>query len=159
MGKPALKLSLADQWREALADLEVKHPNPLARPKLLVHGIEDATLTVSIEQHRDTRGVNDTLWSEFPISNVRLTFFPGEKMARIWIAAAWAGYLQHEALELVSVGDENPLDPHQQPYPLNPWNRGLRDGFPPVLDRDTLIASLAVVMDREHAIRMVEAEL
>lgn len=111
---------------------------------------------VAIDNHCDTRGKNDSLWSSFEISNVRLTFFPGVTLARMWIAAAWAGYIQHEALELVEVDGVNPLDPHAQPDNAIPQNRGLRDGLPPVLNRNTLIDGLAVVMDREHAVRLVE---
>jgi hypothetical protein len=76
------------------------------------------------------------------------------------LVRAWSGALasvQHEALELVTVGDleTRPLCPHAEPYAENPCNRGLRDGLSPELTPESLIGALAVVMDREHAERLV----
>lgn len=112
-------------------------------------------LFLSISNHRDTGDANNSVWGSFTISNVRLAFFPGVELARMWVAAAWSGYLQHEALELVTVDGIAPLNPHLEPYEMNPWNRGLRNGLPSVLTRESMIEAFAVVMDRECAVRLV----
>lgn len=147
--------TLASLWTRALSGVVIRHPNPSARPSIAIGDELEPMLLFSIGNHRDTGDKNHGQWSTFVISNVRLTFFPGEALARMWVAAAWAGYVQHEALELVTVDGVSPLDPHRKPYATNPWNRGLRDGLPPVLTRETLVAALAVVMDREHAERLI----
>lgn len=144
-------MTLEAQWADALSGISLRHPNPKARPLLSLSGAHSPVLVISISGHQDTRGKNNGAWGSFTISNVRLSYFPGTRLAQIWIAAAWAGYIQHEALEMVEVDGVNPLDPHQEPYETNPWNRGLRDGFPPVLTPDTLITALSVVMDRGAA--------
>lgn len=152
--------TVAEQWNDALKGLVIRHPNPSARPLLFIENAEvDPVLFLSISNHRDTGDANDPAWDSFTISNVRLTFFPGAKLARMWVAAAWSGYLQHEALELVTVDGVAPLNPHEQPYRSNPWNRGLRNGFPSVLTRESMINSFAVAMDREHAIRLMSEEV
>lgn len=148
------RATLARLWTEALAGVVVRHPNPSARPVFRISDDTEPLLLVSIGNHRDTRGKNDGQWSSFVIANVRLTFFPGVVLARQWVAAAWGGYIQHESLELVECDGVNPLDPHQQPDDSIPWNRGLRDGFPPVLTPETLIKALAVVMPEADAERL-----
>ncbi len=149
--------TIADQWRDALRGLVIRHPNPAARPLLVVEAaLGEPVLFLSISNHRDTGDANGPSWKSFTISNVRLTFFPGARLARLWVAAAFSGYLQHEALELVTVDGVAPLNPHEEPYETCPWNRGLRDGLPPVLTRETMTTALAVVMDRAHAERLME---
>ncbi len=150
-------MTVAEQWADVLKDVVVRHPNPSALPSFSVEQSDgDPVMLVSIANHCDTAGKSDARWGSFTISNVRLTYFPGAELARIWVAAAWSGYLQHEALELVTVNGVSPLDPHAPPYRTNPWNRGLRSGFPPVLTPETLVESLAVVMEREHAQLLVK---
>lgn len=149
-----MSLDLYRLWGAAIRKTVVRHPNHEARPILDLRPDTAPLLVWSIENHRDTRDTRDVKWEAFTLSNIRLTFWPGERLAIAWIAAAWAGYLQHEALELVTVDGENPLDPHRQPYPLNPWNRGLRDGMPPELTPETLVRALAVVMPEDEARRM-----
>lgn len=148
------RATLASLWTGALSGVVVRHPNPSARPMFRISDDTEPLLLVSIGNHRDTRGKNDGQWSSFVIANVRLTFFPGVELARKWLAAAWAGYIQHEALEMVECEGANPLDPHQQPDSTIPWNRGLRDGFPPELTPATLVKALAVVMPDADAERV-----
>lgn len=128
-------------WERALKGLRVRHPDPSGLPRIsFSHG----------HLHVGCGNVTDTLTStprDLPIASVRLDYFPGDDLARKWFAAAWAGYLQHEALELVTYEGVSPLDAHAEPYATNPYNRGLRDGFPPVLNRETLVRAFAVVMD------------
>jgi hypothetical protein len=137
----------AAAWRSALSALEVRHPNGRSRavlhvsdghPPMLYVGLDETSCTRTGETKRD-----------FAISTVRLTYFPGVEVAQKWFAAAWVGYLQHEALELVTLAadrDVTILDPHAEPYPKNPVNRGLREGFPLELTQDTLCRTLALVM-------------
>lgn len=143
---------IATCWRAALAGLEVRHPNGRSRavlrvsdgdPPVLYVGLDETTCTLTGERKVD-----------FAISCVRLTYWPGERLARAWFAAAWAGYLLHEALELVTLAGDRAakvLDPHAAPYATNPLNRGLRDGFPVELTPSSLLATLRLVMDRADA--------
>lgn len=138
---------LAEQWRAALADVVIRHPNRESRVFVTIS--DEAMLMLSLDATRDSRDPNHVM-TPFVISNVQLTYFPGERLARQWLAAAWAGYIQHEALELVTIGGttKRPLDPHQPPFV---FDRGLRDGLPVELTPETLISSLAAVMPRETA--------
>lgn len=138
---------IARAWSAALRCLEVRHPNGRSRailrvtdgkPPELYVGLDETTCTLTGETKRD-----------FAISTVKLTYFPGVDLAQMWLAAAWVGYLQHEALELVTLaGDRSVkiLDPHAEPYPTCAVNRGLRDGFPLELTPATLCRTLALVM-------------
>ncbi len=146
-------MSKLEQWREALDELKVVHPDRRCTPILnLVPN--PLRLEVSLDRAWSTR-TGEFLRSPFKISTVYLTFFPGKKLAQQWFAAAWAGYLQHEALEYTSAGSANPLDPHTEPYDTNPFNRGLRDGFPVELTVATLHKALETVMSRIQAINVM----
>lgn len=149
------KSNMMRLWESALHDLDVRHPRRDSVPVLKLLDGDPPRLQVSVQMHAST--VDDKPILELPISTVNLHIWPGLTLARQWIAAAWAGYLQHEALELVTVGErtERPLDPHQQPYATNPYNRGLRDGFPVDLGWDSLVDALSVVMNRNHAAALV----
>lgn len=149
-------MTIAEQWRAALADVRIRHPNPEYPVTLTIH--DDGVLQIGLAWTRDSRDPSNII-RDFVVSNVRLTYFPGVRLARKWLAAAWAGYTQHEALELVTVGDleTRPLDPHEDPYTTCPWNRGLRDGFPVELTPSSMIDALAVVMDHDAARVLVGA--
>ena len=141
-------MDLATQWRSALADVRIRHPNRESRVNVTIDDQPDGpVLLLSLDQTRDSRDPEKII-SPFMISCVRLTYFPGVKLARQWLAAAFAGYIQHEALELVTIGDyeTRPLDPHLPPFT---YDRGLRHGLPPVLTPQSLAASLAAVMPIE----------
>lgn len=144
-------------WADALAPLEVRHPNRVSTVKLTLVDAAVPLLMIQLDRTPSTRDPTKEMHRPFTISNVELTYFPGTLLAQAWFAAAFSGYVQHEALELVSVGGVNPIDPHVEPYELNPANRGLRDGMPSRLTPETLLRALEVVMDREHAVALVEA--
>jgi hypothetical protein len=148
---------LARQWHEALRDVVIRHPNQ--RSKVLAHLTDDdaPVLRLSLDFTYDSRDRAVDAWSPFTIAGVKLTYFPGVKLAREWLAAAFSGYCQHEALELVTVGGltERPLDPHAEPFA---YDRGLRDGLPPVLNRATLIQALAVVMPTDAAVALAHGD-
>jgi hypothetical protein len=137
---------LADQWRTALARLVVRHPNGFSTPIIRVHYGNPPVLHVGLDVAQCTATRERIL--DFTVSNVKLSFFPGTDLARAWLAAAWVGYLQHEALELVTIDDfqTKVLDPHAEPYAANPVNRGLREGFPLELTHSTMVKTLALVM-------------
>jgi hypothetical protein len=144
-------------WADALAPLVVRHPNGISTVALTLIDSPTPILTIQLDRTPSTRDPSKEMHRPFTISNVELSYFPGTKLAQQWFAAAWAGYIQHEALELVSVGDGNPIDPHTEPYETNPANRGLRQGMPRRLTPGSLIDALAVVMDREHAVALAGA--
>lgn len=141
-------MSTIEQWYDALEGVIVRHPDRRNTVKLEL--LSGPSLSISMDKVTST--VSEELWSPFQISTVKLSYFPGVDLARKWLAAAWAGYCAHEALELVTVGDwkTRPLDPHEEPYPTNPYNKGLRDGFPVELTPETLRLSLLLVMSPEQ---------
>lgn len=143
---------LAWRWRTALAGLEVRHPNGRSNvvlqvinrdPPELYVGLDETTCTLTGETKRD-----------FAISTVKLTYWPGEKLAQQWFAAAFASYCTHEALEMVAfAGDwsRKVLDPHAEPYKTNPYNRCLRDAFPTELTPCSTRTTLGLVMSEDAA--------
>lgn len=139
-------------WADALAPLVIRHPNPTARPTVTLSNADDvALLTLEVGDTLDTRTGEPHAANPLLISQVRLSYFPGAALARVWLAAAWAGLAQHEALELVTANDRIILNPHAEPHRETPWNRGLRDGLPVDLTPETLVRALAVVMPLEVA--------
>lgn len=145
-------MTVAESWRGALAGLEVRHPNGRSKVDLTVLNGEPPELYVGLDETTCT--MTGAVKRPFAISTVKLTYYPGTLQARLWLAAAWAGYCQHEALELVTLaGDRSAkvLDPHAEPYAINPVNRGLRDGFPVELTPTTLAKTLALVMSWDAA--------
>lgn len=143
---------LSDQWRAALADVVLRHPNGRSVPVLRLIDGDPPQLYVGLDRTWCTRDGHEMV--DFAISTVALTYFPGAPLAQMWLAAAWVGYLQHEALELATVDGKAILDPHAEPYVSNPVNRGLRDGFPVALTPLTLTVALAVVMSYDDAVRI-----
>lgn len=152
-----------ERWRDALAGLEVRHPDRRSKPRVeVMPGMlpGHTAIRVSVDRVTSTR---DAPWTKrgdwiapLDISSVDVSFWPGEKLARCWFAAAWAGYCMHEALELVSGPDgQPPLDPHAEPYPTNPFNRCLRDAFPPYLDTHAMFKTLRLIMPAATAIAML----
>jgi hypothetical protein len=147
--------SVADQWRAALADVVVRHPDRRSKPVLRVVDGDPPVLYVGLDVAHCTADDAKEM-RDFAIANVHLHCFPGIALARAWLAAAWVGYLQHEALELVTVGGltDKVLDPHADPYPTNPLNRGLRDGFPNHLRPFDIYRTLCLVTDKKTASKM-----
>lgn len=138
-----------DQWRAALAPVVLRHPNGRSTPVLRLTDGDPPQLYVGLDRTWCTRDGHEM--TDFAISTVKLTYFPGARLVRMWLAAAWTGYCCHEALELATVNGVAILDPHAEPYATNPVNRGLRDGFPVTLTPKTLLASLCLVMPRSAA--------
>lgn len=145
---------IASAWRSALSALDIRHPNGRSSCVLRVADGDPPVLYVGLDETICTQDPSKAM-RDFAISNVKLTYWPGEQLARAWFAAAWAGYLQHEALELVRVDGRPVLNPHDEPYITNPQNRGLRDGFPVELIPSTLAKTLALVMPWDDAAAMV----
>lgn len=145
---------LTRQWAEALEHVVVRHPNRSITPLLTLD--DDAWPNLHFELDANPSSDSDETISPFRITNVRLSFFPGATIARMWLAAAWGCFLQHEALELVTVGDTKTraLDPHA--------NRGRLDhvfhtGLPFTLTPETLLAALATAIPEEEAKALIAA--
>lgn len=144
-------------WADALAPLVIRHPYPASRPTVTLADHEGVgLLTLEVADALDTRTGDPHAANPLLVSQVKLTYFPGAALARVWMAAAWAGLAQHEALELVTWCDRIVLNPHAEPHRETPWNRGLRDGLPRELTPETLVIALAVVMPEEVARAFVE---
>jgi hypothetical protein len=145
---------LAHRWAVALQPCIVRHPSGAVVRLTLTDGAVPV-LRIELDEHRDSRDPA-RIMRRFIYSNVSLTYFPGARLAREWLAAAWSGAMQHEALELVTVGNlvDRPLDPHAEPFA---FDRGLRDGLPVHLTPETLERALCVVMAPEAARALMEA--
>lgn len=134
-------MTIADQWRSVVARLRVRHADREAVPMFEVFDGEPPTLFVHVINARDT--VTDARLPDLAVSSVALTFWPGDTLALRWLAAAWAGYVQHEALELVTLEDgTRPIDPHAAAR----FDRGLRNGLPVVLTPETMRETFLAVM-------------
>lgn len=133
-------MTLAELWRAALAKLRIRHADREAKPVLEILDAVLPSLVVSVKNTRDT--VTDERLGSLMVSTVQLTYWPGEAVALRWLAAAWTGYCQHEALELVTLEDgTRPIDPHAAPR----FDRGLRNGLPVVLTPETLMQTFLAV--------------
>lgn len=132
---------LGDQWITALYPLDIRHPDSAPVVELeLLHG-DPPQLAFRLDAHRDTVKPSK-VHRPFNVSTVSLTYFPGARVARAWVAAAWAGYVMHEALELVTANGARPIDPHADVT----HDVCLRDGLPAVLTPESLRTALSVVM-------------
>ena len=145
-------MTLAEQWRGVVAKLRVRHHDREARPVFEIHDAAQPALFVAVENTRDT--VTNERLGRLPVSTVTLTYWPGETVALRWLAAAWAGYIQHEALELVTLEDgTRPIDPHGDVK----YDRGLRHGLPIELTPATLLQTFEAVMPPDVAKEMAHA--
>lgn len=143
IGKEPLS-PLTEMWRDALAPLEVQHPNLISRPHVRLGDAQFPIFTLSLDRIPDNLDPSQVK-ERFQISTVKLKFFPGVEGARLWFACVWAGFLMHEALELVAVDGRRVADPHTEPYERNPFNRCIRDTLPSELTLETLHAAIGVV--------------
>lgn len=141
---------LTRQWADALEHVIVRHPNRGISVLLtLDDGVEP---NLHFELDANPSSDSDEIITPFRITNVRLSYFPGVRVARAWLAAAWACFLQHEALELVTVDGIRVLDPHDTRARLD---YVFHVGLPFVLTPDTLIAALATAIPIEEAKELV----
>lgn len=137
---------IGTMWAAALAPMSIRHPDPAPTVELeLIHG-GPPRLCFRLDAHRDTVD-REQRHQPFVVSTVSLTFYPGARLARMWVAAAWAGYVMHEALELVHVAGVRSIDPHADVA----HDMCLRDGLPVDLTPQTLRRTLELVM-RPHAV-------
>lgn len=133
---------LAQRWTDAVAQVRVRHIDPTCEPVIQVTGAGEPSLYIGVRHARDTLD-QDRRIGQLGVSTVRLTYWPGSVVAQAWLAAGWAGYITHEALELVDVAGIRCLDPHREPIE---FDRGLRKGLPPILTPATLLETLELVM-------------
>lgn len=138
-------------WRGAVARTQIRHIDPTCYPELEVIGDVQPDLFIAVRQARDTLD-QEKRFDQLVISTVHLRYWPGDTLAEMWLAAAWSGYITHEALELVTVNGVRPLDPHRSPFC---FDRGLRCGYPVDLTPETLEQTLALVMDAKTAAELV----
>lgn len=140
--------ALTQQWADALRDLVIRHPNGKSTTIVTINDGPSPNLMLWLDETCDSRDPSKRM-GRFIISNVKLTYFPGVDLARKWMAAAFASYVLHEALELVTIGDleTRPLDPHAETSP-GVWgnDKGLRDGLPIELTPETLATTLSVAL-------------
>ena len=143
-------------WAAALDGVIVRHPNRSITP---LFTLDDAPApNLHFELDANPSSDSDETIAPFRITNVRLTYFPGARAARAWLAAAWGCFLQHEALELVTVGDlrTRVLDPHATRATLD---YVFHTGLPFTLTPDSLLAALATAIPRADAVALMEDSL
>lgn len=147
---------LTRRWADAFDGVLVRHPN---RAITVLVTLEDY-LTPMIHFEMDTNVCSNTEReiAPFRIGNVLLTYFPGALAARAWLAAAWSCFLQHEAVELVTLGDiaTRVLDPHASQANME---HVFLVGFPPQLTPDTLLAALCMAVPRAEAEQIVRESM
>lgn len=143
---------LTRQWADALEHVIVRHPNRSITPILTLTDSMEPDLAFELDTNPSSDA--DETISPFRITNVRLSFFPGAIAARAWLAAAWACFLQHEALELVTVDDlkTRVLDPHENRARLD---YVFHTGLPFVLTPDSLLDALATAIPRSDAMELI----
>ncbi len=136
---------LHNQWRDALKPMIIRHPNRVSTVHLTLADGGEPMLKFSLDKAFDTTDLTKMFRAELHISTVCLKFFPGTVLAQAWIQAAWVGYLQHEAMELVTIGNlaTRPLDPHNVTMM---YDRGLREGLPTNLTPQSMIRAFTVIM-------------
>ncbi len=147
----AVTTSLGKQWYEALKDLVIRHHDPAVEVEVRVTNEDPPYLHLRVLNCIDTSqplgpSREVTRLPSLAISSVRLTYFPGVAQAREWLAAAWSGYIAHEALELVTVGGDPKArvwDPNDGPEK----DRGLRRGLPADLTPETLETAMSLVIN------------
>lgn len=140
-------------WADALEHVIVRHPNRNITPMLTLEDGSEPNLHFELDANPSSD--SDETISPFRITNVRLSYFPGAKAARAWLAAAWGAFLQHEALELVTVGDfkTRVLDPHETRDRLD---YVFHTGLPFTLTPESLLAALATAIPIEDARALVQ---
>lgn len=144
------RTDLGRLWAGALAEMVIRHPDPATRVDVeLVDAATGPTLSMRVEV-RDTE--DQERFVSLPLGSSRLTYWPGVAAAQAWVATAWAGYLLHEGIELVTANGVRPLCPHRPPYHAD---HGLRTCLPPVLTPETLLRALRVVLDEDGANALV----
>ncbi len=143
---------LTRQWADALEHVIVRHPNRSITPMLTLDDGTEPNLHFELDANPSSD--SDETIAPFRITNVRLSFFPGVRAARAWLAAAWACFLQHEALELVTIGDlcTRVLDPHENRERLD---YVFHIGLPFVLTPESLLNALATVIPRVEAMELI----
>ncbi len=146
---------LTCQWADALADVVVRHLNPSLTVMLRLEDEPLPMLHIEIDRNPDSRDPA-IMFEPFRVTNVRLTFFPGKVLARTWLACAWAGFMFHEALELVTSDDfrDRVVDPHESPEILE-FN--FHRAFPRTLTAESMLATIALAMPIETARALVAA--
>lgn len=147
---------LTRQWAAALEGVTVRHPNRAITLLLKLEDAAEPMLFFDLDANPSSDA--DEVISPFQIINVKLACFPGIRAARAWLAAAWGMFLQHEGLELVTIGDNRTraLDPHASQAWLE---HTFHTGFPRTLTPDSLLAALATAIPRADAMALIEESL
>ena len=143
-------------WAAALDGVIVRHPNRSITPVFTLDDNAEPALHFELDANPSSDA--DETIAPFRITNVRLTYFPGVRAARAWLAAAWGCFLQHEALELVTVGDfrTRVLDPHATRQTLD---YVFHTGLPFALTPESLLAALATAIPRADAEQLVRESM
>ncbi len=145
-------MSLFDLWEDAVASMEILHLDPTCEPVISVLDAPEPRLSIAVLNARDTAR-QDRRIPRLEVATVRVTYWPGETLAKTWLAIAWSGYIQHAALELVFADHMRVVDPHVNPE----LQHGLRLGFPAVLTPETLANTLEIALTHDLVVKMILA--
>lgn len=138
-----LTTDLGRSWAGVLARIEIRHLDPAASVRLALTDGDPPSLYLEVTV-RDSD--DQETWREgMAVHTMALPHWPGEAAAAQFIARAWMGFVTHEALELVRFDGVKVLDPHAEPYPVNPANRLFREGCPTVATAEAIRVALSTV--------------
>lgn len=141
---------LAAKWEGALRDMVIRHHDPRSVVELELTTGPLPRLCFRLDVGFCTVDPSKE-FRPFNVSTVDLTYFPGDRIAQAWVAAAWAGYTMHESLELVSVNGKRPIDPHTDIR----QDVAFRTTVPTMLTPDSLRAALGAVMAPAAVVEML----
>lgn len=150
----AREVALERLWRHALRDIRVRHPDPRVHVSISVRPAHEAVrVTFDMYGLRDT--TSEGLVGDYTPGSGRRGFhadlltsdWPGVKMARMAAIGAWVAYINHEALELVTVRTGQIFyDPHD--HPSSPAQAMVNRAGIFTNDRDGLKALACFAFDR-----------
>lgn len=99
----------AATWCTALVGLRFEHPDPEVTVHLtVVPQKNDVKVLFVFENVKDSRAPERFNLEYY----FRANHWPGITLARMWIVAVWALFLEHEALELTYLLGRQFVDPH-----------------------------------------------
>lgn len=118
------RVAIMRLWRGALRQMRFRHPDPSVDVQVSLHPWGPSALLIRFDMYALRDNVNPdrrigsmSSWSSFGRGTFHCEMlvddWPGLHLARMAATATWMGYINHEALELVSLDDRIYYDPHR----------------------------------------------
>lgn len=105
--------ALANLWRSAICDLDIRHPDPkvIVRPWVEANTTRGPLVHIAMDNLTDTGNPDKKMTMGFEQRGVPIGW-PGLEVARVYIVGLWTLYLVHEALELVTYKNRVLMKPY-----------------------------------------------